>query len=362
MEKSTIQTTILATSTVAAALLAVVGLGFSAPTGEMSKLEYNGNYWCVSNWIEEEDANGNRVFLPDPDGRGRMDHRLKDKTDWMRLDQVEADTKEEAEQKAFRKGLFEPSEKVALREALDKNDKAFFTSHFNTGATHPGPCVGSGMGTGIVGMWINDSIRNDCFDIAPPQATTSEPQSQEPEQTGESSCGPTVDSLIPGVAMYAKSGKLGREEHLPTPNHYIGPDSKPTAFAASGGAGAFAPHTREQERWYITSQWPYARFTTNGVVAIPGSRAREIRRKIAHSRLVIRSVETGKTMVVSVEEAGPAGTVSSTHGINYGGPPEVYHYLGFKTEPYSRNPRDNHGRIEVLGFAKDQSTKLGPCK
>ncbi len=363
MSKSPIQTTILATSTVAAALLTIAALGFSTPTGENSKLLYNGNYWCVSNWIEEEDANGNRVYLPDPDGRGAMDHRLKGKESWLRLDQVEADTKEEAEQKATRAGLFEASEKVALREALDKSDIAFFTSHFNSGATHPGPCVGTGMGTGLIGMWINDSIRRDCFDIEPPTAATQEEQTD--EVTGEvtqTSCGPTVDSLIPGVSMYAKGGKIGREEHLPTPNHYIGPDSKPTAFAAGGGAGAFAPHTTEQERWYITSQWPYARFTTSGVLAIPGSKARLIRQKIAHSRLVIKSVETGKMMVVSVEEAGPAGFVSARHGVNYGGPPEVYHYLGFKSEPYDNNPRSNNGRIEVLGFAKDQSTKLGPCK
>jgi hypothetical protein len=542
MEKRAIQTNILVISTVAAALLAVAGLGFSAPAGELSKLVYDGNYWCVSNWIEEEDAQGNHVYLPDPDGRGMMDRRLKGKENWMRLDQVTAETKEEAEQKATRSGLFEPSEKTALREALDKSDAAFFTSHFNTGATHPGPCVGTGMGTGLIGFWINDSIRKDCFDIDPAGASsgdcanrtsvgnssaftaeqinsylkkyspksplngmgeafvsagkkygvnpgfllgmtnaesslglqcisgsppapqglggshnafgltksgqgtfitygsyqegieaaaknlgsstyknlngtikeirlkwcgyeenegtgiklsdgsvityacqngksnweaevlavmnklasdnpcTSAPSTNDSPNVSTTTCGQTVESLIPGVSMYSKGGKLGREQHLPTPGHYIGADSKPTAFAAGGGAGAFAPHTTEQERWYITSQWPYARFTTRGVIGIPGSQAREIRKKIAHSRLVIRSVETGKTMVVSVEEAGPAGSVSARHGINYGGPPEVYHYLGFKTEPYDNNPSSNHGRIEVLGFAKDQKTKLGPCK
>jgi len=165
MSKQPIQTAILAASAIGAALLSIAALSFSAPTGELSKLVYNGNYWCVSNWIEEEDSAGNKVKLPDPDGRNAKDHRLEGRLDWLRLDQVEADTKEEAEQKATRKGLFEPSEKVELRQKLDAGDKAFFTSHFNTGATHPGPCVGSGMGTGIVGKWINDAIREDCFDI-----------------------------------------------------------------------------------------------------------------------------------------------------------------------------------------------------
>jgi len=353
MKKITITTSILASTLIGAALLALGALGFSATTGEMSKLAYSGNLWCVSNWIDEEDASGRRSYLPDPDGRAQKDHRLVGKEDWIRLDQVEAETKEEAEEKASRKGLFEPSEKSALRAALDKNDKAFFTSHFNMGATVPGPCLGSGLGNGVVGKWINEAIREDCFEITSEQADS--------QTSAESSCGKVVESLIPGVSMYPKGGKLGFEEHLPTAGHYIGPDSKPTAFAASGGSGAFAPHTSEQERWYITSQWPYAEFTTSGVRIINNSTAREIRRKIAHSRLVIKSNETGRTMVVSVEEAGPSGTVYKTHGINYGGPPEVYHYLGI-SDPYTKNPSDNKGRIQVLGFAQDQSTKLGPCK
>lgn len=361
MGKQTFQTAILATSTLGAALLAVAGLGFSAPTGEMSKLLYNGNYWCVSNWIEEEDAQGNPVLLPDPDSRNKKDHRLIGKEDWLRLDQVEANSKEEAEEKATREGLFEKSEKVRLREALDKNEKEFFTSHFNTGATHRGPCAGTGMGTGIMGQWINDAIRTDCFDIEDPNSATADSQLPD-DQVVATECGEVVETLIPGVKMYPSGGKLGREEHLPTPNHYIGPDSAPTAFAKGGGAGAFAPHTRDQERWYITSQWPYAQFTTSGVKVLQGTQAKQIRQKLAHSRLVIKSVETGKMMVVSVEEAGPAGKVSARHGINYGGPPEVYRYLGFKSEPYSNNPRDNNGRIEVLGFTKDQKAKLGPCK
>jgi len=364
MKPVSVSTSILASSIIGTVLLSIGALGFSTTPGEMSKLTYNGNLWCVSNWIEEEDAQGNHVYLPDPDGRGKMDHRLQGKTDWLRLDQVEAETKEEAEEKATRKGLFEPSEKNALRGALDKSDKAFFTSHFNRGATSPGPCVGSGAGTGIVGMWINDAIRQDCFDIEP--ATTQNQPSSGQVEEAQTACGPTVSTLVPGFEMVPKSGKLGREEHLNKtyPSHYSGSDSAPLKFA---GDGAFAPHTTEQERYYINSQWKMFDWSGTGqqgqhdVRQINSTLARQARSRLPHSKIVIRSKETGRTMVVSAEESGPALWVTKRDGVNFGAPPEVYNYLG-TTNPYTRNPNDGRGAIEVLGFAKDQSIKLGPCK
>ena len=574
MKPITFTTSILSVSVIGAALLTLGSIGFSSTPGEMSKIAYTGNLWCVSNWIEEEDAQGNKTYLPSPDGRAVIDHRLKGREDWMRLDQVSAETKEEAETNATRIGLFEPSEKVALRESLDKNDIAFFTSHFNTGATHPGPCVGSGMGTGIVGTWINDSIRKDCFDIdsapadsscgfdrsklqlyssgggadpgakyaetdeakkyaidtlnvdqamikkfsrsevenmiraeitkqfqtlsnklgstqqdaqqailsyqlhesssfqlfddslkpsythgssgdalnimsltndkfssknkrvgasydikyaiylgvkenmdafassrvsgtgkerwhnsigyvflpsdpnrywtdsrsnaarsawtiyanetaytcpsAATQATTPN-QATAPETSTQTSCGAVKPSLVDSVSMLpANNGKLGREQHLTNtkPTHYNGTNSQPVAFA---GNGAFSPHTTEQEHWYITSQWPYADYSTSPARRIHSPAADAISSNIKHARLVIKSVETGKMMVVSAEESGPRTFVTARDGINYGGPPEVYKGLGL-SDAYTGNPKDNKGRIQVLGFTVDQSTKLGPCK
>ena len=361
MSKQPIQTAILAASAIGAALLSIAALSFSAPTGELSKLVYDGKYFCVSNWIEEEDAAGNKVKLPDPDGRNAKDHRLKGREDWLRMDQVEADTAKEAEDKATRKGLFEPSEKVELRKALDENNEAFFTSHFNTGATHPGPCVGSGMGTGIVGQWINNAIREDCFDNVPESTTVLDTETQV-----QTSCGPVVESLVPVAKMVDKSGKLGHEDHLSQtrPSHYVGPDSAPVKIV---GGGAFQPHTTEQERWYFNAQWKgwdwsgTSRQGGHAVRTINSTPARQIRARIAHARLVIKSKETGKTIVVSVEDSGPALWVTSKHGVNFGAPPEVYRYLGGK-DPYTGSPSDGRSQIEVLGFAADQSTKLGPCK
>lgn len=154
---------ILAATALGMALLAL-GIGFLAPTGEQSKLEYQGNLWCVSNYIEERDANNKPVYLAD--GRPRQDKRLDGKTDWIRRDQVEADSKGEAEKKATRVGFFEASNQDRLRQALDSNDKEFFIHHFNTGATQAGPCLGTGStANSSVGLWVNDMVRNECFDI-----------------------------------------------------------------------------------------------------------------------------------------------------------------------------------------------------
>lgn len=151
-------------STVLSAALIAMAIGFSSPTGEQSKLAYEGNLWCVSNYIEKEP----RAYLKD--GRPQADERLSGKEDWIVREQVSADSKEEAEQKAQKngQGMFEPSDKTALRSALDKNQKDFFTTHFNTGATQAGPCLGGASSSSFPGRWLNDAIREDCFGIKPP--------------------------------------------------------------------------------------------------------------------------------------------------------------------------------------------------
>lgn len=361
-KKTSISTGILVSSVLGAALLAIAGIGFMQPTGEQSKLVYNGKLWCVSNYLEQEP----QEILKD--GRPRQDKLLDGKESWIVREQVEADSKEDAEAKAQKNGggLFEPSDKTTMRAALSKNpaDRKFFRTHFNKGATIAGPCLGGGSST-TVGMWLSEMIREDCFGITPTPTATATTSTEESSQVATTKCGEVVDSLVPGFKMIDKNGKLGHEEHLAQtrPSHYIGSDSSPTSMTTGG---AFPPHTTEQERYYFNAQWRMfdwsgtASRNGHGVSLVSGAAAAAARNKIAHSRIVIKSVETGRTMVVSAEESGPAAWVTGIHGVNFGAPPEVYRYLG-TSNPYTQNPNDGKGKIEVLGFAKDQSTPLGPC-
>lgn len=180
-------------------------------------------------------------------------------------------------------------------------------------------------------------------------------------------CGEAVETLVSGVSMLpASSGKLGHEEHLSNvnPSHYCGTNSGDCSAIAGGGA--FAPHTTEQERFYINSQWGGWDWTPtrNKKAPIlshePG--AAEARRVIAHAKLIVTITEPGvptKSIVTSAEESGPALWVTDRDGVNFGAPPEVYNYLE-GSSPYTGNPNDNSGRVNV-GFAKDQSVTLGPC-
>lgn len=151
-------------ATALGAALVALGIGFSltSSTGEQSKLSYEGDLWCVSNYIEARDSQGKPVYLED--GRPRKDERLDDKTALIRKEQVSAKTKDEAENKARTNGhgLFEPSNAEELRAALDRGDEEFFKTHFNTGATSPGPCLGSGTGSGTIGSWSSQNIAEKC--------------------------------------------------------------------------------------------------------------------------------------------------------------------------------------------------------
>ncbi len=156
----------------------------------------------------------------------------------------------------------------------------------------------------------------------------------------------TVDS-IEGIKIPYKNTKLGLEEHLTEtkPKHYVGPDSKPLTFA---GAGAYAPHTTDQEHWYFNEYWP------------TGGAGWE---KIPHKKLLITSKETGKSVVVSAEEAGPAASVTARDGIGAGAPPEVFAALGLKDKgaAYDKSPKSDKNRITVA-FVKDQKgATLGPA-
>lgn len=182
---------VIAGTLIAAALIAV-GIGISAPTGEQSKLMYPGNLWCVSNFIEERDANDKPTILPD--GRPRQDKLLDGKEDWIVRDQVTAGSADEAQKKAQKNGggLFEPSDAKALREKLTARDKAFFTTHFNAGATIAGPCWGTGSTSAMTGRWLADAIREDCFGIVPSPTPVTSSSSVDPallQNEPSGSCG-----------------------------------------------------------------------------------------------------------------------------------------------------------------------------
>jgi hypothetical protein len=349
---------------ISAGLLGIIllstGLVLAVTSGEQSKMVYGGNLWCVSNFIEQEP----QELLKD--GRPRRDRRLDGKEDWIRRQQVSANSAEEAMSKATVTGSFERSDKNRMRQALEQNDKVFFAHHFNAGATAAGPCEGGGAGQASVGMWINDAIRAECFGLsttAPGPQTGPDQTASGTQQTEVTACGETISTLVDGYTIIPSLGKLGSEEHLTEtkPTHYVGPDSKPVTFA---GAGAFAPHQTDQERWYFNTQWGGWDWEPTRVKKAPRLSyepgASTARNKIRHSKLVLTSVETGKSMVVSAEESGPALWVTDIHGVNTGAPPEVRNYLG-TSNAYTKNPNDNKGLIKI-GFAKDQSIPLGPCK
>lgn len=185
-----------------------------------------------------------------------------------------------------------------------------------------------------------------------------------PETSGASTaCGMGVDTLVPGYDMLPapRGEKLGHEEHLTEtrPKHYCGKDSGDCNALAGGGA--FAPHTTEQERYYFNTRWGGWIWHHGGSITLDNKKgAREARKKVKHAKLIITSTESDKSMVVSAEESGPAVWVTDRDGVLYGAPPEVYGYMK-TSDPYTGNPRDGKGKIEVK-FAQDQKVKLGPCK
>lgn len=149
------------------ALLAL-GVGFTAPTGEQSKLVYSGDLWCVSNYLEKEPTE----YLSD--GQPKRDPILDSKEDWIRRDQVKAASAEEAMAKATQVGFFERSNKDEMRAAVTGGDKNFFTHHFNEGATAAGPCWGTGNpDQSYIGYWINDAISSECSGNPLPDQSTS---------------------------------------------------------------------------------------------------------------------------------------------------------------------------------------------
>ena len=176
---------ILITAAFAAVLIAL-GVGYKA--GDKN-VEYEGNLWCISNYIEKEPTE----YLAD--GRPAIHPLLSDKGDWIRKDQVEVDpatnnAEEEAMTLATKEKYFEKATKDEMIAALEKNNeegKDFFIHHFNATATEPGPCWGTGESEDA-GKWINDAIREEC--LGEDAAAALDPASGEPARAAISGkCG-----------------------------------------------------------------------------------------------------------------------------------------------------------------------------
>lgn len=150
--KSAITTSILIASAIA---LALIALGVGYKPGD-KYLEYEGDLWCVSNFVEKEP----RELLSD--GQPTKHELLEGREDWIRKDQITVDPstnnpEQEAMNIAQKEHFFEEATKDELISALERGDEEFFTHHFNSTAIASGHCITT------VGKWINDATREECF-------------------------------------------------------------------------------------------------------------------------------------------------------------------------------------------------------
>jgi len=177
-----------------------------------------------------------------------------------------------------------------------------------------------------------------------------------------------------GLHLPVPSGLIGLEQHLY--NNYPGDGYVPPSgtFPASGllgipagystytldngyaGLGAFAPHPSDlSEKYYINMRWPDGvdwsptQYNQPPIVTDPTTYA-----NYAHKKVLITAPSTGKALVASIEEAGPALWT----GKDAGAPPEVFVALGL----YPRGDTQNEASIYTLNFEwADQNAPLGPC-
>lgn len=177
-----------------------------------------------------------------------------------------------------------------------------------------------------------------------------------------------------GLHLSVSSGLIGLEQHLY--NNYPGDGYVPPSgtFPSSGllgvpagystytldngyaGPGAFAPHPSDlSEKYYITMRWPDGvdwsptQYHQPPIVTDPATYA-----NYAHKKVLITAPSTGKALVASIEEAGPALWT----GKDAGAPPEVFVALGL----YPRGDTQNEASIYTLNYEwADQNAPLGPC-
>lgn len=327
-----------------AAVLVALGVGYKK-SDTSDNLQYEGDIWCVSNFIEKEPAG---EFLAD--GRPVQDPLLNGKETWIRKDQVKVDPSS-ANPKAdaiaaVTRTYFLRSNKDELRAKLKSGDEKFFTSHFNDGAVDPGPCWGSGDEKD--GKWINDVVRENCLGPTAGEDTTSSAGS-----TSTGNCATkseTISLRNKGNVNLPATGKIVNESHLVTKeenfqpknvkdgiqNHYqvtakaIGKNYNhteswtPAEGGGQVGSGSGSRPPAASEPWVMNMYW---------------------RSKPAEgTRVILKNPANGKTVVaVAGYETGPSTSYL------LGAQEETLQALGAKTGT----------QIEV-GFAKDQGLPLGP--
>ena len=327
----------------------LVASTYSAPATSTEKPRL----WCVSNYIENE------PLELTPQGLPRQDKLLDGKESWIRRDQVEAYSKNEAETFVINKynDFFARSNKTELREALAKNDKDFFLHHFNgataesSGATAEGKCLGMGESGIDDGKWVSDAQLEECFGIktAPVGPSSGGISSGNCKTRNE-----TINLKNKGDVTLPASGKIVQESHIVTKEDGFQPTSTKDGIARhyeitakaigrtfshndswtpaegggkiGGGSGSTPPASSEP--WIMNMYWS--------------------RKPAEGTRVIIRNPKNGQTVVaVAGYETGPST------GFLLGAQEEVMQSLGAST-----------GATVVVGFAEDQSLPLGPidCK
>jgi len=317
-----------------ATTVGAAGISMITMSGEQSKLKFDPDLWCVSNYIEQVPREKGA------DGRPLADIRLKNKGSWIRREQVKAKSKEEAEAKveAQYKKFFTRSDKTGLRDALDKNNKDFFTHHFNSGATVSGPCIGTGDPANDKGLWLADAVRDECFETSGNCKIKKE----------------SIEIKDRGQVSLPATGVIAAEEHLVTKEENFQPENTKDRIerhyqiteqaigrpinhvrswtkAEGGGSigGGSSPNRPPAavEPWIVNMNW--------------SSRPPE------GTKMIIRNPQNGKTVVAAAGyETGP-----SDKTYLFGAQGEALQAIGAVT-----------GTTVEVGFAEDQSLPFGPIK
>lgn len=189
-----------------AAVLIAMGVGYKAGN---THVEYEGDLWCVSNYLEKEPTEYTK------DGQPVKHPLLESRGDWVRKDQIKVsyttdDPREEAMGLAVKEVFFERATKQEMIAALESGDKDFFTHHFNEGATSAGPCWGDGEGEDD-GKWINDAIREECLEGDTASTNT--------DQTSDQASGKCGDLSNPSAVSEQAIKDLLTRQNSPLKDH-----------------------------------------------------------------------------------------------------------------------------------------------
>ena len=173
-----------------------------------------------------------------------------------------------------------------------------------------------------------------------------------------------------GLHISPSTGLIGLEQHLYNSvpgDGYVPPTGSfpstglvPTSLGSSytldngyAGKGAFAPHPSvSSEKYYINMRWPDGiTWNADGTKTITDL---STYLKYAHKKVLITSPVTGKGVIASIEESGPAISTGKVAGA----PPEVFVALGL----YPTGNGQNFGNNYILNYQwADQNAQLGPC-